>query len=331
MVARALILLLVLAALLLWRGRSGPESAAPAAPERVVLALPSQPANAGWFLGLARGDFRAEGIELIDQPHDTGVQALNAVLAGQADLAIVADTPFMFAVMEGADIVIALTSYNSRTNLAILGRRDRGIAEVADLAGRRIGFVPRTNAQFFLDSFLLVHRLSATTTRVALTPASALPALVRGEVDALAAWEPILSRGRAQLSAGFSEFQAPEVYTFRFNLVGRRAYVQQNGTAIRRMIRALHQANLALRSDPAAALAAIRPRLGTLDPGLVLQPADYQTVLDQALLMALEDQARWALRQGLVPTQSQPDFLAHLAADALLAERPLDVGLVRGP
>jgi NitT/TauT family transport system substrate-binding protein len=46
-------------------------------------------------------------------------------------------------------------------------------------------------------------------------------------------------------------------------------------------------------------------------------------------LVTLEDVATWAMARGYAPAQPMPNFLSHLALDALLAVGPERVTVVR--
>ena len=59
------------------------------------------------------------------------------------------------------------------------------------MRGKRIGTVAGTSSQYFLASWLLFHNLQAdSVTVVALAPEHLASALQRGELDAVAIWEP---------------------------------------------------------------------------------------------------------------------------------------------
>ena len=74
---------------------------------------------------------------------------------GRGDLAMVADIPVMFAVMEGTRIsVLASISESFREN-AIVARKDRGIQSPGDLRGKKIAVPAGTTSDYFLDVFLI--------------------------------------------------------------------------------------------------------------------------------------------------------------------------------
>ena len=48
---------------------------------------------------------------------------------------------------------------------------------------------------------------------------------------------------------------------------------------------------------------------------------NYRVVLDQTLLITLEDEARWAMKNKLTEQTAMPDFLRYIHADSLKAVR----------
>lgn len=63
---------------------------------KVTIAVPTQLNGAPMIVASAQGLFKKTGIEVVSQPFLLGKDALKSMPEGQADLAVVADTPFMF-------------------------------------------------------------------------------------------------------------------------------------------------------------------------------------------------------------------------------------------
>lgn len=55
---------------------------------------------------------------------------------------------------------------------------------------------------------------------------------------------------------------------------------------------------------------------------------DYAVGLDQALLLALENQARWVMHRGFVAPRSMPNFLTAIKYRDLEAVKPVAVTIV---
>ncbi len=77
------------------------------APTPVTIAVPLQINSARLLVAPAQGLFLKAGVDVVGQPFEFGKDALKSVLGGQADLAVVADTPLIFALLDGADIAIS--------------------------------------------------------------------------------------------------------------------------------------------------------------------------------------------------------------------------------
>lgn len=311
----------------LYRLVTGFSMASPALPV-IHVGIPRQTGNAAWYLALERRVFESQGVRVVEHPYALGVQAQQAMIDGEIDLAIVADTPFMLALLHGAPLSMIATTYDSRTSLALSARRAAGITTPASLRGRRIGYVPGTNLQYFLDSFLIAHGLGRDAPElVAVGADDVVPRLLDGDVDAVVSWEPLRAQLRETLGEGLVEFSGAELYAFRFVLAGKTSFVASRTPELTALLRALHIASDLLAADPAAAAQLTARHLDAPVPG-PLDPLEHGIGLDQGLVMALERQARWATTAGLAPPQPSFNVLRHIDPAPLLAAAPDRVTLV---
>lgn len=109
----------------------------------------------------------------------------------------------------------------------------RGGARVKDLAGKRIGYVPVSTAHSTLVQGLSAARLS--TSDVILVPLSIgeLPgALARGEIDAMAAWEPAVSQALGAHRENRIVFRSQSVDYFLIS----RAFASQSPEAAQALV-----------------------------------------------------------------------------------------------
>src|ERR1700690_4106590 len=73
-------------------------------PEKITIAYSTAVNAILLYIAFANGYFAEEGLDVTPQPYPFGKPALNAVLEGKADLATVAETPIVLAVMNGRKI-----------------------------------------------------------------------------------------------------------------------------------------------------------------------------------------------------------------------------------
>lgn len=299
---------------------------APAAPaQKITVSFTYQPQSTLVHVALAKGFFRDEGLEVQPELRSYGKAALQAVIDGQADIATAAETPIMFAILNGADIRVLANIVASNTNNGIVARRDAGIVNARDLKGKRIGYAPGTTSDFFLSSLLAANGIPRTEIReVGLKPDEMLEAIQAKKVDAVSIWNYPLSQIAQALGANGLTIYDKEIYTETFNLVARQDFIARNPEAIRRYLRALFKAEEFARNSPDEAQR-IMVEATRIDPDLIRESWDsfqFRVGLDKVLLITLEDETRWAMSNQLTDRTQMPDYLSYLYFDALEAVRP---------
>ncbi len=318
----AMIALLGLAA---WQLGTRLAPGARAAPYPLTVAMPVQLSAGALYVAEQQQLFAQQGLAVNYQRFLLGKQALQAVLDGDADVAIVADTPFMLAVLHGEKIAALATVYASRKTIAIVGRRASGVTDTSTLAGKRVGTILGTNAEFFLDTMLDVHGVKRDQVTVAGFKPDELSAAFRdGKVDAVTVWNPDLARLEQEFGAQAVTFYGEDLFVYRFVLVAKQAYIDSHGAQLRQLLAAIKQANSVIRQQPEATRAMLGKAIG-LAPALLVHafdPTDYTLVLDQSLLLSLSAQTRWAIAKGLVKPGPAPDHRQYVRSAALDAVAP---------
>ncbi len=144
------VVLLVAAAACLWQRQSNAKPTT-GEPVKMIIAEAHGFISALVYIAKYEGYFKAEGLDVSFQCHTSGRDAMKQTLAGEAMLATVADTPIVHSVLAGERVYAIATIATTKRALAILGRKDRGIAAAADLVNKKIGVTAGTNGEFFLD------------------------------------------------------------------------------------------------------------------------------------------------------------------------------------
>jgi NitT/TauT family transport system substrate-binding protein len=277
------------------------------------------------------GFLRKEGLDVTIKEYASGRLALEGMLKGQAEFATVADPPIVVSSFERDDFKILATIACSDNDPKIVARRDRGIAKPADLAGKRIGTQKGSAVHFFLHHFLLKHRLKGTrTTVVFLEPADLSPALVRGEIDAFSMREPLVGETQRLLGDNAILFEERGLYLKTFNLVATENAVKNRSSVVNKVLRSLIRAEEYTRRYPEQTRRKVANRLKISEPVLSREWGQLwlRVSLEQSLLLNLEDQARWAVSEGLVKEKKMPDFLNIIFLDPLHTIRPEAVRLI---
>ncbi|PTB20592.1 nitrate ABC transporter substrate-binding protein [Trinickia symbiotica] len=314
-----------------WFGHRSPKPSDIEPPERVVIANIVYTGSCPVVVAQAKGYFKSEGIEATVPLYLSGKAALDALLSGKADLAISGDLPVVLAVMNDQPLSVVATVARAENDIGVVGRVDKGITTPASLKGKRIGVTLGTGSHFVLDVFLARHHLAlGDVTLRDLTPAALSGALARGEIDAASAWEPILGALRSQLGADGMTFLAGDIYSTTLNLTGMRAYVAGHQMVLQKVVRALISGARLCRNQPDEARALVRAafNVGTAELNATWPDYRFRVTLDQSLLLGLEDDTRWAIRDALTRRMDMPNYLDYVDLHALEAVAPAAVTLI---
>jgi NitT/TauT family transport system substrate-binding protein len=301
-------------------------------PEKVTIAYSTASNAMLMYIAFAKDYFAQEGLEATPQPHAFGKPALQAVIEGKADIATVGDTPIVFAVISGKKITTLAMIQTSNRNEAIVARRDQGIAQPSDLKGKKIGLTLGTTGDFFADSFLLAHGIDRKHVKIIdLKPDEMATALRTGKVDAVSTWNPTLIHLKKKLGSKGIIFFGESLYTEIFCVVAGQEYVKKNPEAIKKFLRALLKAETFVQQHPEEARRLVAEFIKT-DKVILDETWDdftFLVALDQALLVDLEEQTRWAIKNRLTVRRDMPNYLDFIYVDGLQAVKPAAVRIVR--
>lgn len=298
---------------------------------RVTIAVPSQISSALMIIASEENLFHQTGVEVVSLPFLLGKDALKSVLDGNTDLAIVADTPFVTAFLGGNDIGILTSISQARRAIALVTYNDGSIQRVPDLIGKSVGLSRGTNLTYFLDALLQLNRVPSDKVRmVDVSPDKVIDAMEAGRIDAAVAIQPFLSMAMEDMGDRIKLTYGEDIYAFRFLLVGKTVYIDSHPQAIQRVLQGLIAAQKFMHDNPLATLNLLGE--ATNDAGSSIaeyfDPEDYAVGLDQSLLLALEDQARWVMHRGLVTPRAMPNFLSAIKYQDLEAVQPDAVRIV---
>lgn len=279
----------------------------------------------------AEGFFQDEGLDATLQSHTTGKAALDATLRGAADLGTSAELPIVFAATKGQPVTVIATVSAAERDYGIVGRRDRGLAAPAGLKGMRIGVTLNTSGHFVLDAFLNRQRLSSDDVEMRdLKPEELAGAMADGQIDAASTWEPYLRGLREQLGENAATFSVGAVYDSLYSISGTRDYVANHPQIVEKVLRALVRGARYCKERPGEASDIVAESLQTDAAGLKDLWSSYQFAvrLDQGLLLALEDQTRWAIKNELTEGAGMPNYLNHLYLEGLQAVAPASLTVI---
>jgi ABC-type nitrate/sulfonate/bicarbonate transport system substrate-binding protein len=277
--------------------------------------------------------FQEEGIDVKIKEFGSGKSALKAILnESNLDIVTVAQTPVVLNSFNRNDYAIIAAMVYSDNDVKVLVRKDKGINNPSDLTGKKVGTTKGSTGQFFLALFLAFNGLEFSGVEIIDLEATELPqALVDGRVDAISTWEPNILNAKSLL--GEKAFLLPSRGIFRedFYFVAKRNFIRNNPEILKSFLKAIKKGEEFIRKNKEESISIVSKRL-KLDKQLtasVWNDFEYQLVLDQTILTTLEDEARWAIREGLTDKREVPNYFDFIYMEALEEVKPEAVTIIK--
>ncbi len=307
-------------------------AAASAGAQELVVAAARLQFSLPFYVAETEGYFVEEGVKIRVEDCNFGRICLKRLLDGEAQLATVADTPLVLASHSSSAFFILATIGESPNDSKLVVRKSAGIAAPKDLAGKRIGTITGTSAQYFLDTYLLYNAVDRReVTVISVSPDRAAAAIAGREVDALAVFEPYAYAAAKLLGADGGAMPSGRINRTTFNLAIDRRIAGSRDADLVKLLRALDRAVRFIHEQPKKAQTILRNRLNWDRDFVdwVWKDYEFELSLGQYLIAVLESQARWAAREGYAAGASSPNYLNYLYTEPLARLRPAAVSIVK--
>jgi ABC-type nitrate/sulfonate/bicarbonate transport system substrate-binding protein len=213
----------------------------------------------GLPIALERGFFEKHGLDVdIARPYATGVDALNALQAGESHIVQVG-VPMIGAVLRGMDLV-ALGNYSgnatklgSDATMALIARADSGIrkGDLASLKGKRIAASFGTINHLYILALLEKGGLTPQDVTLVNTPPPDMTvALLAKGIDAFSAWDPWPIVALKDVPGAVEVIRGGDVIAYVGFNVATRDWVAKNGETIEKFLAAVSEADKWMRANP---------------------------------------------------------------------------------
>jgi NitT/TauT family transport system substrate-binding protein len=313
--------LVVLAALTCFLSASAQPLWADSGPmEKITVSTTADAKSALLFIAQHNGYFSKNGLEVTLKTFPSGKLGCDQLKAGNIDVANAADFVLVSEIFAGTKSLRCLGSIAAADDHQVIARKDRGILTPVELRGKRIGVPLGTSAEFFLGMFLPFYDLALKDVElINIKPPDLEDALAAGRVDAVAVWEQWIYQIKKRLGDKVISWPAQGGHKYYWLLLSTDALVKTRPDALKRLFKALHEAENFLKSHREEGIEIIAKHIN-LDPAIVKaawMKSTYALSFDQALFITMEDEARWMIRNKLTDQSSVPNYLDYIDAKAL--------------
>jgi NitT/TauT family transport system substrate-binding protein len=282
------------------------------------------------LIAIDQGYFNNNGLNMEHEIYSSGVAALDGMFNGEIDMATGSEFAFAGDVLSGKNVT-AIAAISRSSIEYLVGRVDRGINTLADLKGKTVGVPLGSRPEFALDRFLYFSGIETSEVNLVNVPVNlSVKALVGGQVDAVAAWQPYIDRIKEQMGDEVVTWDVQEDQPSYTLLMCSEEYTAANPDTIVRFLKSLVQAENFIKDNPEDTGLIIRERLNYDNEYMESIWPDYRfsVTLDQTLVVAMEDQARWIISKNSMDGKQTPNFINHLYIEALEKVKPEAVNII---
>jgi ABC-type nitrate/sulfonate/bicarbonate transport system substrate-binding protein len=293
-------------------------------PQSVTIGSLNHESCALIYVAEDQGFFKENGLKITLRDYEAGTRSIKDLEKGDLDIALSTEFPIALEAIDKGDIRI-IGSIDKYNTLYLIGRRDRGIGNLSDLKGRKVGFVPRTIQEFYLGRFLNLHGMNLRDIAAVYVPfPQSVDALGNSSVDASVADNKFLYQMKAQLGEKLVTWPVQSDQNSFMVMVCRGDWASQKTETIVRLLRSLNQAEEYLVNHPAESKAIVQKKLNYSDDFTEAVWPDHQfsLSLDQSLLIAMNDEGRWAINNNMTKEKALPYFKDHIYTRGLEAVKP---------
>lgn len=282
------------------------------------------------YISENRGFFTGNGVKIIHKYYNTGAEVMEGLLKGEVEIAGMSEFPFIIRVFEKQKISV-YASLDKLQYIYLIGRKDRGIQSAGDLKGKRIGLPMGTIAEFCLGRYLELNGLTMKDVSLVNTaPPSAMEAL-GGNLDGVVVWNPFTYQIKQRMANRAAILRVQSNQPAYALAVSRNDRLASQKQLIKRSLKAIAQAEQYVVNYPSEARAIVQKRMNYDDAVMesVWPENQFSLSLDQSLITAMEDEARWMIKNKMTTEKQVPDFLNYIYVDGLKAVKPEAVNIIR--
>lgn len=255
------------------------------------------------YIAEIKGYFKEEKIDATVKAFTSGADATEGFRSGGAQFLIASDVPLIYQLAGGDATLLAQFSLNTGM-LIMVGKEP--VAKVGDLKGKKVGLVRRSGSEYMLQAYLKTGGLTLKDVEmVHLAPADQIPAIARGDVQALSTWKPFhLRLAAVAKDSKILVENGPVGYMLYSGMVTRKAFLTpENKDTVVGVLRAIKRgADYMAKADLDAVSKELAAHIKTQVPDVkeVIKDNSWSMANDAAFRKAFGEVAAFLRSQDLI-------------------------------
>ena len=249
--------------------------------------------------------FEKEGVDVIIKFATSGKVGVDSMVAGSGVMAISGVFPAVSAAATAPVYIIAPVSVEDGDTKLVVRP---GINSAADIKGKRVGYKLGSDGHLFILRYLEKFGMDLDDIRSQNVPVAGLvAAFSRGDLDAVAVWEPVSSKA-LEAVPGATMLAAKGIVPIYNPVSMRKDFVESQPETARKLVRALVAATDFINENPdrAAQIAAGVTKLEVDEVKRIMSTYTYTMTIDRAFYAGMDNVAGFLYQRKLTRTKADP-------------------------
>lgn len=245
----------------------------------------------------SRGLFKKNRLNVEVTGTSAGKFAMDALLGGSVNYAVVVDTNIAHALFNRDDLVVLAELAEPTTAIKLLARKDHGVSAASDMNGKKIGVLYGVNIHLFAQKYIKKHNLKDVEI-INLAPPQAVAAFESGDIDATIIWQPHafkINKRLGEEKISVLEENSRDFWSFKMVLVTTKAYYSKNKEEATNLLKALIEADdiIQAEQDYAAEVLSNHLNMDKEDTFQFFDEIEYRVKISEKLLEMIEYELDW--------------------------------------
>ncbi len=322
-------ILLSLGGLVTWYLMSFPTTH-PGAPEPIDVGNLLYEYSGLVFIAHDQGFFSRNGLNVTLHDYVSTVASIEEMENNETDITLAPEYSIVREAFNNENISI-IGNIDKYQSVFLICRNDRGIEDVSDLKGKKIGASRGTIGEFYLGRFLNLRGLHVEDVTLVDMPTSQyVDAITNGSVDGVVAVFKYLDQSKERLGNNVIAWPIQNSQKGYVVLACRNDWAASHPATISKFLESLKQAEEYSITHPAETKSIIQKRMNYSDATMVAVWPDHQysLTLDHSLVLAMEDEGRWMINNNLTDKIVIPDFRKYINITGLEKVNPEAVNII---
>jgi ABC-type nitrate/sulfonate/bicarbonate transport system substrate-binding protein len=298
--------------------------------ESITIGLLPNELNSLIYIADDQQYFTSNGLNLTIKDYSSILTAVNDVLNGELEITTASEYVLVGNALANEGICTFAT-IDKVEQISIFGRKDKGIESISDLADKRIGVFKGSVSEFYLGRFLELNSMNLSQVSIIDTSSNVVDALMNGTVDAVITGQPNINRIENMLGNQITVLPAQSLQPTYYSALCTDGWAVAHPELIKRFLNSLAQTEEYIINNPTKAKTIIQNRLNYSSQYMAEVWLDHKFFLSlgQSLILEMESEARWLIRNNLTTQTMVPDFLNYIYLEGLDSVKPESVNLIR--